>query len=484
MFEMDAQFRVFGVTPVENLFLVDYMPSASGDYVKVYLSGLFHSMQGDQDFGIAEMAAELGLTESQVEAGLRYWERRRLVARTSDNPPNYRFFHLGQHMLTGQDSFTADTAFIGFYEAVNALFGSRRKLKNQEITLAYEWVQDLGLRQEVVLMMLNHLADTRGISFSFKAAQSLAVAMREANIQTTEDTETYLNHSRRMHEGARAVLRRLGMRRQPSEDELNLYSKWTEAWGFSDDAILASCAETVKAQNPSFGYLNGILDTLRKRQGGISGAQVKKQLETQGVSQRNAQEVLRALGARINASAVQAAYDALAQRFSHEMILLAAGEVAQSEGKFQDLEPLLDAWQSLGIDTARKARDHVEALHQHDALLKRLLDAAGQRGAPGTRDREQLVKWLSAGHSEELLLTAAEQARGARVKLPYMARVLERWQAAGITTREAALADAPRAPKAGKQVGAQQYVQRTYTDDELMQTFVDISKEAQKNHEQ
>lgn len=481
MFEMDAQFRVFGITPVENLFLVDYMPSASGDYVKVYLSGLFHSMQGDQNFGIAEMAAELGQQETQVEAALRYWERRRLVARTSDNPPTYRFFPLGQHMLTGQDTFTADTAFISFYEAVNALFGSRRKLKNQEITLAYEWVQDLGLKQEVVLMMLNHLADTRGVSFSFKSAQSLAVAMREANIQTTEDTENYLNHSRRMHEGARAVLRRLGLRRQPSEDEMNLYRTWTETWGFPDDAILASCAETVKAQNPSFGYLNGILDTLRKRQGGASGAQVTKHLETQNASRGNAQEVLRALGARVNASAVQAAYDALAQQYPQDMILLAAGEVAQGEGLFQDIEPLLESWQALGIDSARKARDHIDALHLHDAMIKRILDAAGQRGAPGAHDREQVARWLAAGHSEELLLTAAEQARGARVKLPYMSRVLERWQGAGIKTREAALADSP---KSGKKVAAQQYEQRQYTDDELMQTFVDITKEAQKKHEQ
>ena len=75
------------------------------------------------------------------------------------------------------------------------MFGSRRKLKPGN-HLSYEWVQDLGLRQEVVLMMLNYLIDTR--ASSFKAAQSLAVTMREAGIQSTEDAEGYLNHSKRM----------------------------------------------------------------------------------------------------------------------------------------------------------------------------------------------------------------------------------------------------------------------------------------------
>lgn len=481
MFEQDAQFRVFGVTPVENLFLVDYMPSASGDYVKVYLSGLFHSAQGDQDFGVPEMAAELGLKETDVEAALRYWERRRLVARISDKPPAYRFFHLGQHMLTGQDTFSGDAQYIAFYEAVNALFGARRKLKNQEITLAYEWVQDLGLPQEVVLMMLNHLADTRGIAFSFKAAQALAVAMREANIRSTEDAENYLNHSKRIHDGTRAVLRRFGLRRQPSEDELNLYRVWTEDWGFADDAILASCSETVKAQNPSFGYLNGILDSLRRRQGALSGAQVARHLEAQSESRRQAQEVLRVLGAAVNASAVQPAYDALAARFPHALIVLAAREVASREGMFQDVEPLLEAWKAQGIQDEPQACEHLTHLHQHDALLARILDAAGQKGQPGTRDREQVAEWLRQGHSEEMLLAAAAQARSARAKLPYMGSVLDRWRAQGITTPDAARA---AAPARGKAVGAQQYAQRQYTDDQLLETFVDITKEAKKNDEQ
>ena len=483
MFEQDAQFRIFGVTPVENLFLVEYMPAANGDYVKVYLSGLFHSMQGDTQFGITDMAAELNLKEADVEAALRYWERRRLVARISDKPPVYRFFHLGQHMLTGQDAFNGDTAYITFYEAVNALFGSRRKLKNQEITLAYEWVQDLGLRQEVVLMMLNYLIDTRGVSFSFKAAQSLAVTMREAGIQSTEDAEGYLNHSKRIHDGARAVLRRFSLRRQPSEDELNLYRVWTETWGFTDEAILAACAETVKAQNPSFGYLNGILSSLRKRTTAASGKQVAQHLETQSQRQRNAQEVLRTLGARVNASAIQAAYDALAERFPHALILLAAGEVTAQEGMFQDIEPLLESWQAQGIADEAAARKSLAVLHRHDGLLKRLMDAAGQKGQPTLYDREQLVSWLNAGHSEALLLAAAAQARSARVKMPYINKVLERWRAAGITTPEAALASAPAATP-GKKVGAQQYTQRQYTEEELMQTFVDITQEVQSQNEQ
>ncbi len=67
------------------------------------------------------------------------------------------FDRAGQH----QD----DKAFITFSDAVYTQFEGRRKLRPGDIALAYEWVQDLGRPQEVVLMLLNYCADTRGSNF-------------------------------------------------------------------------------------------------------------------------------------------------------------------------------------------------------------------------------------------------------------------------------------------------------------------------------
>ena len=43
MFEQDESMLRFGVTPVENLFIQEYLPAARGDYVKVYLYALYTS---------------------------------------------------------------------------------------------------------------------------------------------------------------------------------------------------------------------------------------------------------------------------------------------------------------------------------------------------------------------------------------------------------------------------------------------------------
>ena len=44
MFERDQQSKTFGVTVIENLFITEYLPSAKGDHVRVYLALLFQAL--------------------------------------------------------------------------------------------------------------------------------------------------------------------------------------------------------------------------------------------------------------------------------------------------------------------------------------------------------------------------------------------------------------------------------------------------------
>ena len=87
MFEPDQQLKTFGVTVVENLFITEYLQGAKGDHVKVYLSLLYHCQHSREEIGPEEMALSLDMTVAQIEAALRYWERRRLIERVSDDPP-------------------------------------------------------------------------------------------------------------------------------------------------------------------------------------------------------------------------------------------------------------------------------------------------------------------------------------------------------------------------------------------------------------
>ena len=170
MFKLDENALRYGSLPVDNLFFQDYLPEAKGDYVKVYLYGLYLCQRPAEEMSLALLAHELGMTEAQVEAALRYWERRRLVSRVSDNPPEYLFRSAAQAALSGEAALEADAEFVAFSEDVYALFGDRRKVRPADIALCWEWVQDMNLPQETVMMLLSHMIATRVIQFSCRAA--------------------------------------------------------------------------------------------------------------------------------------------------------------------------------------------------------------------------------------------------------------------------------------------------------------------------
>ncbi len=480
MFRLDDQAWVFGATPVENLFLTEYLPYADGDQVKVYLSGLYHARRGGEGFGVAELAKELNLEEPQVEAALRYWERRRLVERIGDNPPAFTFHHLGQRMLTGQDGIALERAYVEFSEAAYAQFGTRRKLRPSDVVMAYEWVTELGLSPEIVLMLLNHMAETRGVHFSFKSAQSLAVMMKEDGVDSPEQAENYLSHSKRSHAGAKAVLAQFNMRRLPTEPELALYRKWTEEWGFDDAAILKATEQTVSANNPSFSYLNGILERLRSK--GTTSRKMEKVLKEEGEDAAQVKAVLDILGLRVSPFTVMAAYNALREKYAPGLILLAARAVAARGGTFEHIEARLIAWAESGLDTEDKVRRRLQELKAYEQVTLRLYERLGLHAVPGERELSQVKQWKTDGFSEEMLMLAADESRSSKRKLIYMETVLKNWKKDNVFTPEAAAKrqEAQASGKAAKKPGFRDYDQDG--EAQQAQSGPDLLREAREKH--
>ena len=491
MFIQDDSMLKLGTTPLDNIFILDYLPAAKGDYVKVYLHALFLSYHPKEDMNVREMAQDLSMTESEVESALRYWERRHLIRRVSDNPPAYCMMSPLQLHLSGAQNLEADGPFVAFSEDVYALFGDRRKVTPAEIALAYEWVQDMQLPQEAVLMLLAHSIATRGVQFSFKAVQSDAARMHEAGALTAEDAEAFFAHTRKVHEGTRAVLRRLGKRRQPSEDEMTLYRKWTEEWLYAPDAILEACSETTKGE-PTFAYLDGILGGIRSRAAKAGAAAASKedmlrQLSSDKTDMAAVQQFALALGVKTPPAALKSTYQRLCAEHKSELVLLAA-EQARNAGRGVDaVEQYLEIYRKNNLTDRRAAEIYIQDVRDTNKALYRVFEACGHKGNPTAPDRTLYKKWRALGFSEEMILLAAEFAVNAESKPPYIDKILEGWHKDGITdpaqvaARKAAR-KVPAAQPIGKQVGAQQYTQRDYTEHDLDSDLTnDILKEAKGN---
>ena len=259
----DDSAALFDATPVENMFITEYMLRAPGDFVKVYLYGLMLCYHHAERMSLASMARDLDVTPEDVERAYRYWEREGLVRQTGDNPVCYTYYNLKQITLTRAEKPSEQLYNRHFMDEVRRTLDAQT-LGESDYQMILDWVQVYELPEEVVIMLLsNEKEKSRTGRVSFKIANRVAQEWAQSGVKTIEDADRMLVISGQRETELKRLLARLGMRHAPSDDEKALYKKWIDEWGFTPEAVQEACRETTKG-TPTMAYLDGIL--LRQHQ--------------------------------------------------------------------------------------------------------------------------------------------------------------------------------------------------------------------------
>lgn len=485
-------FALFDTTPVENLFIQEYMLRAPGNHVKVYLYGLMHCYHPTESMSLARMAKDLSLEEDEVFAIYQYWERMGLVRRVADQPPRYVYHNLKHLQLMGAAETESIYKYKDFNETLHNLFDKKRKLYDQDYRRVYEWIEVLGLPEAVVIMLIRHATDLYGVRFSFEKAEGLAREWSQMGVTTIEDAEEATQGAKQELTDLKKLLRRLGQRREPSMDEQALYRKWTRQWGFTPEAVLEACAETTKGA-PTMAYLNGILE----RQYGLGirdAAQLKRQLAQEADAAEPVRRVNQALGRRAAPTAQDIAWMTryLGYGFDPGAVELAAVVAHHNGGRgLEDVERRLEAWRAKGLYTRAEIEGYLSQVKRGNAAIATVFEVCGEQRRPTASDRTLYEKWTGEwGLPLEVIALAAASAGHAQVKMPFIDAILSRWRAQGITTLEAARREQAQhnqkpisppqagagqaAPRPVREVAQHRYEQRNYSKEELDALLFDV----------
>ena len=477
MFGFDSKYAMFDVTPVENQFILEYLPAAKGDYVRVYLYGLMRCYHPEEDMSLDRICHELNLSEDEVTAAFCYWERRKLVRRISDKPPRWRYVNIKQFIFSGGNDEPDDPEYDEFCSAVYEVFDKVRRLHGSELNECFEWHEGpMKLPTEVIIMLLNHMVELKGKNFRISEAGKVAARMAEEGIRTVESAEDYFMRNGQAYQGTREVLRKLGKNYSPSEAQVKLYLKWTKDWHFSHEVILEACEMTAKG-DPSLGYLDGILNSLSQETSDdarITPERIRRSAaRTEGMK-----KVLKELGrGEVNQRSLQL-YDQMLSLYPQEVILIAARECGHSGKDAGDILKLLQSWKDKELTGLRDIEAYVQVFHDQTALIRELRGIWGtDEKKIGTADRSLVSKWENAfGFSRELILAAAPYAAEAKQPMAYLDSILAGYRQKGITTPEEARNDHGSTKtggrkKQGKILPAQDFEQRDYhhVPDEMME---------------
>ncbi|MFZ5944164.1 MAG: DnaD domain-containing protein [Bacillota bacterium] len=164
--------------------------------------------------------------------------------------------NLGAHPAIIETAVTQDemnySQFIKSLEKKLARFLSvKEKVELQKVVQQYNWSYDLLLDMYIFFQS----SFRRHYAFAFFAQMAFG-----AKVQDRESLGLFIEKLNYTLYKVIEVKRRLGQKNNPTEVEKECYQKWFNEWKFSHEMILLAVEQTIHATDPSFSYIDKILE--------------------------------------------------------------------------------------------------------------------------------------------------------------------------------------------------------------------------------
>jgi hypothetical protein len=379
---------MYDATPVENMFINEYMPRADGAFVKVYLYGLMRCYHPEENTGVAAIAKALDMNEDSVLNAFEYWESMGLIRRISDSVPKYQYINILSK--TTNEELEMDT-YQFFNSHLQSLFGAKRLLRPKDFKTAHGWTEPpLKLPHEVIYKLIELNIEIRGNGFSLDKLDEEAAMLAQRGAKIAADVDDVLIVARAKKRGLDRVLQRLGRKSAPGWDDAVMFLDWIENKKFSLEAILEACQETTKGA-PTMAYLDGILRRMHAK--ALDGQGVRGKVDVGTIIQRDREgkqkvgEVLRAMGIDTSPSEAWVKwYDKQKARgFTHGALMETAGKYSRAARKIDKFDEILDYFAGLSIFNAEDVATFYA--QQKDQETKRKTEYGGRQSAQNANPR-------------------------------------------------------------------------------------------------
>lgn len=277
-----------GDTPIENIFINDFMPMADGTYVKVYLLGFKYAKDNDVKLSLSNevIARNLNIPLSDVLNAWKFWLSKGLVKKhekDNDDECDYsiEFLNLKQLYIKNNyqpiNTIQSDSSKISTYtstpedlleanqsKSINEMFNSidyiaRRTLVPEEKRKVLDWIYNYNMGTDVIVKAFFYSIEKKG-KRNLSYIEGILRNWRDAGITNIESLQEYFKtHDEKFYRYGR-IMKSLGQgSRQPSESEMSVMDKWFNEWKFTMDVVLKACENSKNIPNPNINYINAIL---------------------------------------------------------------------------------------------------------------------------------------------------------------------------------------------------------------------------------
>ena len=265
-------------TSVENMFINEYMATAPGDFVKVYLIARMYEA-ADLEVTNEDIAKSLGIELEDVLKAWTYWDKKGVIRKIipeggSKLEYDVEFINLREQLygskavkVSREQSFQesmADTEIQDMLAEIEKMTGS--VMNGTEVTEIVSWLTDYNVSPEVIIYGYRYSLDRK--KKNIKYIEAVIRSWSEEGLTTVEEITKKLGENDKKHYLYKRVFKALGFNRNSTEEERRIMDTWFETMGFSLEKVLEACSKTSGISSPNINYVNKVLSNWYEEQSG------------------------------------------------------------------------------------------------------------------------------------------------------------------------------------------------------------------------
>ena len=424
------EFSASAYTDVENMFIYEYLPLASGDAVKVYLYGLFLCQNKEFDQPPEKIAETLKMSEAQVRDCFYFWEEFGLVNVVSKEPLSVQYLPVRSAGGGKPRKYKAEK-YSDFTKGVQAIL-PERMISTNEYTEYFSIMETFGIKPDAMLMIVKYCADRKGKDIGYRYISKVAKDFGIRGIVTVEAVEKELSAYILRTSEIEKILKALSLRRAPEIEDSSLFRKWTQELGFEPESIVFAASKMKKGGMEKLDEFLLELYSMKS----FSKEEIAAFVNSRQQIYDLAVKINRALSVYTDViDTVVETYTKkwLSYGFTDETLLFIASECFKNgKNTLQYMDELTEQLHSRGFIALSSVGDYFENIKNTDKFIASFLLLAGVNRRPNSWDRENMATWKSWNFSEEMILEAARLSAGKSSPIAYMNGILSNWKNKGI----------------------------------------------------
>lgn len=256
---------LYSDTLVPDIFITEYMPSMSCEFVKVYLYCLFlskHSKQASAE----ELSKKLEIDLNQVKNALIYLENVGIIIRKSNSiqMADLKETEINKIYRPKTTSSPDDVALSiernkkrsKTISAINKTF-FQGVMSPSWYTDIDAWFDRYGFEEDVMYTLFQHCYDHKGLAKQYIV--KVAESWHNKNIRNNFDLDSYFIEYQKLRDIKFKIVKKLNRRGPLTEYEEDYIETWVMDYNYDFTIIDMALRKTTSIANPNFKYINKII---------------------------------------------------------------------------------------------------------------------------------------------------------------------------------------------------------------------------------